>query len=122
MTASPLAVGGVVSLVTEATGSDCAGGSCWRLLSASIACVGEEIHLGGGPPGRAGGGRNAGLRGSRLNGFSPSVEALGVAFFLVHGSASYTRWCNDAVNPLVGDVIGVTVVLVVAVLLRDLER
>ena len=50
-----------------------------------------------------------------MNGFSPSVEALDVAFFLVHGSTSYTRWCNDAVNPLVGDVVGVTVVLAVAV-------
>ena len=69
----------------------------------------EGVHLGGGPPGRAGGGRNARLRrGSRLNGFSPLVGALDMAFFLVHGWTSYTRWSSDAVNPLVGDVVGVT--------------
>ena len=28
--------------------------------------------------------------------------------FLVHGNASYTRCCNDAVHPLDGDVVGVT--------------
>ena len=33
---------------------------------------------------------------------------------------SYTRWCNDVVKPLVGDVVGVTWVL--QVLLRELER
>ena len=31
-----------------------------------------------------------------------------MAFFLVHGWTSYTRWSSDAVNPLVGDVVGVT--------------
>ena len=38
----------------------------------------------------------------------PPVGALDVAFILVHGLTSYTRCCNDAVNPLVGDVVGVT--------------
>ena len=77
-----MVVGGEVTLVLEATRSCCAGGDCWRLLVASIVCVGGGLHLGGGPPGRAGGGKNAGLRGSSLDGFSPSVGALRVAFFL----------------------------------------
>ena len=40
------------------------------------------VHLSGGPPGRAGGGKNAGWRGSRLNYFFSSVENLDVAFFV----------------------------------------
>ena len=75
----------MVLSVVEAAGSDCAGGSCWRLLLlASIVFAGNGMCLDGGPPGRVGGGKNAGLRGSSLNGFSPSVEAPDVAFF-VHG-------------------------------------
>ena len=40
--------------------------------------------------------------------FFPAVGALSMAFFSLHGNASYTRCCNGAVYPLVGDVIGVT--------------
>ena len=46
----------------------------------------------------------------------------GYGVLLMYGNASYTRWCNGAVHPLVGDVIGVTAILAVAVLLRGLER
>ena len=34
-----------------------------------------------------------------------------MAFSLMHGNTSYTRCCNVAVYPLVGDVVGATVVL-----------
>ena len=44
-----------------------------------------------------------------------------MAFFLVHGWTSYTRWGSDAVNPLVGDVVGVTEVQGCG-LLRDSGR
>ena len=71
------------------------------------------------PPGKTGGGINAGLGGrSSLDDFSPSVGALQVAFSSMHGSTSYTRCCNVAVCLLVGDVSEATVVLIVAVLLR----
>ena len=58
------------------------------MCEAALWVVGERggSCLGGYPPGRAGGGVNAGLRnGSSLDGFSPSVGALNVAFSLLHG-------------------------------------
>ena len=82
-----LSVGGLWFGVLEAVGllTEVGGGSCcWRLLLASIVCAGDGMRLDGGPPGRVGGGKNAGLRGSSLDCFFPSVETLDVAFF-VHG-------------------------------------
>ena len=38
-----------------------------------------------------------------------------MALFSMHENTSCTRCCNDAVYPLVGDVVGVTEVLAVAV-------
>ena len=52
----------------------------------------------------------------------PLVRDPGYGVLLMYGNASYIRCCNVAVYPLVGDVIGVTEVLTVAVMLRSLER
>ena len=71
-------------------------------------CGCGETHLGGRPPGRVKGGLNAGfVWGSSLV-VNPVVGDPGYGVLLMYGNASYIRWCNDAVNPLVGDVIGVT--------------
>ena len=78
------------------------------VCEAALWVVGERggTCLRGYPPGKAGGGVNAGLGdGSSLDGFSPSVGALQVAFSSVHGkNTSYTRCCNVVVCLLVGDV------------------
>ena len=66
-------------------------------------------HVWGVPTRQRGGGeKRRAEEGIQIDGFSPLVEALDMAFFLVHGCASYTRWGSDAIHPLDGDVVGVT--------------
>ena len=67
----------------------------------------------GGKPTRRGRGwvrRRAGER-IQIGWFFPHRISPRYGVFLVHGNASYTRCCNDAVHPLDGDVVGVTEVL-----------
>ena len=67
--------------------------------------------MGGRSPGRVKGGLNAGFMWGSSLVVNPLVGDPGYGVLLMYGNASYIRCCNVAVCPLVGDVVGATVVL-----------